>query len=91
MESEILRVCRRPIRSARPPQTKAPTIIPRYTIRPGERKEDEDKMIRKRMEYNVMGKDNEKEKRDSSVKSLILLPGFTFIRFPVDQLIWQPY
>lgn len=27
-------VCRRPIRSARPPHTKAPTIIPRYTIRP---------------------------------------------------------
>lgn len=34
MEREIRRVCLRPILSARPPHTKAPTIIPRYTIRP---------------------------------------------------------
>lgn len=34
MESEMRRDCRRPIRSARAPQRKAPTIIPKYTIRP---------------------------------------------------------
>lgn len=34
MESAMRSVCRRPMRSASPPHTKAPTIIPRYTIRP---------------------------------------------------------
>lgn len=34
MERDIRRVCLRPILSARPPHTKAPTIMPRYTIRP---------------------------------------------------------
>lgn len=47
MEREIRRVCRRPIRSARPPHTKAPTIIPRYTIRPERRRERETKPWKK--------------------------------------------
>lgn len=36
MEREMSSDWRRPIRSASAPQRKAPTIIPKYTIRPGE-------------------------------------------------------
>lgn len=47
MEREMSRVCLRPIRSAKPPHTNAPTIIPRYTIRPenqrSQRKREEKK------------------------------------------------